>query len=78
MVFKDIKSALTYYAENYFEADNEHGKEQTRALFTTYCIMNDIIADSYECDELIDELHFLVPFGNEYSEFYNYMTEHIV
>ena len=77
MAFKDIKSALTYYAENYFEVDNVLGMEQTRALFTAYCIMNGIEVDIEECDDLIDELFYLVPDDTGYSVFYDYMNEHL-
>ena len=61
-------------------------KEQARAIFTTICLMENIDADTYECDrilsyiyeegKIIESLEF--DECTDYRSFKNYMLELIV
>lgn len=56
--------------------------DQLRSLFTSLCIMHDIIADTSECDSLMEHMYDSITGcigdGMSYDEFYNYMVRYIV
>lgn len=61
--------------------NDENVPEQTRAIFTTICLMDDIIADTSGCDTLLRELWHeasLKDVDVSYDEFEDYMVELIV
>lgn len=77
MGFKRIEKALEYYIKNYFELDNEFGKEQTRALFTAYCLIEGIEADLEACNTILEYLHSKIPCEMGYEEFDDYMSKYL-
>ena len=72
MTYTSLKTALLDYMTD------TNSRETARALFTAYCIMEDIYVDTCECDNLVDELFNITPMGTDYDTFYNYMVELIV
>ena len=74
-MFDYLKS---FMIENYWE---DAVKEQSRAIFTTICVMGDIVADTSLCDDLLFELWSDAAIGYldvDYDEFKYYMAELIV
>lgn len=59
------------------EWDDLKRKEQLRALFTSWCFIFGIDADTMECDDVLGEIYFRIAFEIE-EEFENYMVELIV
>lgn len=57
--------------------DDLKRREQLRALFTSWCFIHGIMADTKECDDVLGEIYFRVAFEME-EEFENYMVELIV
>ena len=57
--------------------DEDIIKRQTRALFTAWCIMFDILPDTLECDRMFDKMYALTD-SVEKEEFENYMLEDLV
>lgn len=73
MLYTSLKTAMFDYITDI------NSRETARALFTAYCIMEDIYVDSRECDMLLTELSEIADtYGEDYTDFYNYMVELIV
>ena len=64
--------------------DDDYAKEQSRAIFTTICLMENIDADTAECDYILALMYdaCIVPYvgfdSEEYENFKGYMLELIV
>ena len=74
-MFDYLKS---FMIESYWE---DAAKEQSRAIFTTICLMGDIRVDTSGCDNLLHELWSDAAIGDlgvDYDEFENYMVGLIV
>ena len=74
-MFDYLKS---FMIESYWE---DAAKEQSRAIFTTICLMGDIDADTYVCCNLLHELWSAAAIGDlgvDYDEFERYMIGLIV
>lgn len=55
--------------------------EQARALFTTWCLLNNIEADTFNCDSTLQELYKLGDIESEnisYDDFENFMIGLII
>lgn len=78
MTYTSLKTALLDYVEDGWGQDDPHAREVARALFTSYCITEDIYIDTIECDSLMHKLYLKVPGRTSYDDFYNYMVEFIV
>lgn len=78
MTYTSLKTALLDYVQDGWGQADQHAKEVARALFTSYCIMEDIYVDTIECDRLMHELYLKVPGRTNYDDFYGYMVELIV
>ncbi len=76
MKYGNIYTALIDYARN--GLDTELEKEQAKALFTAYCIVEDIYVDTFECDWAINEIYAIAKPEMAEDDFYNYMVELIV
>ena len=74
-MFDYLKS---FMIESYWE---DAAKEQSRAIFTTICLMGNIDVDTSTCDNLLHELWSDAAIGDlgvDYDEFEDYMVELIV
>lgn len=74
-MFDYLKS---FMIESYWE---DAAKEQSRAIFTTICLMGNIDADTSTCYNLLHELWSAAAIGDlgvDYDEFEDYMVELIV
>ena len=61
--------------------NNENTPEQARALFTSWCLMENVIADTQKCDSALLELYEncdLESLDISYDEFENFMVGLIV
>ena len=70
-MFDYLKS---FMIESYWE---DAAKEQSRAIFTTICLMGNIDADTYVCCNLLHELWSAAAIGDlgvDYDEFERYMV----
>lgn len=57
--------------------DDLKRREQLRALFTSWCFIFRVDADTKECDDALGEIYFRIAFVMV-EEFENYMVELIV
>lgn len=60
---------------------DENVPEQARAMFTTWCFMEDIEADTAKCDNALISLYHETNIGNygmSYDDFENFMVALIV
>ena len=84
-----MKLQLLNYLERFLMQNNwddKYTKEQARSIFTTICLVENIDADTAECDGILAHLYVkaeideLCSFDDEGDEdsFYNYMVELIV
>ena len=74
-MFDYLKS---FMIESYWE---DAAKEQSRAIFTTICLMGNIDVDTSTCYNLLHELWSAAAIGDlgvDYDEFEDYMVELIV
>ena len=78
-----MKSEIRKYLEQFLiqnNWDDSYTKEQARAIFTTICLVENIDADTAECDGIL--VHLYIKAGIDelcsYDEFDNYMVELIV
>ena len=57
-----------------------HGKDQIRALFTSWCLIYHIDADTKECDHVMNDIYWLGEQSNlvEYEDYQRFMVEFIV
>lgn len=78
-----MKKELRKYLEQFLiqnNWDDEYAKEQARAIFTTVCLMENIDADTAECDGILAHLFVKAAIDDivSYDEFENYMVKLIV
>lgn len=77
---KDLYNWLTYYIDgNYW--NDENVPEVARSVFTTLCLTEDIIADTSECDAVLNALFKKLMSEDEkpsYKNFENFMIKFIV
>ena len=59
---------------------DENTPAQARSLFTTICLMENIDADTSECDKILSNLYWLSALEEliEYEDFVNFMVKYIV
>lgn len=60
---------------------DENVKEQARALFTAYCLMENVDADTGKCDLTLLDLYETADISSldiSLEEFENYMLEYII
>lgn len=57
-----------------------HGKDQIRALFTSWCLINHIDADTKECDDALRNIYYRAAIDEleEYDDYVRFMVEFIV
>lgn len=57
-----------------------NGKDQIRALFTSWCLIFHINADTKECDHAMNDIYWLGELSNlvEYEDYQRFMVEFIV
>lgn len=57
-----------------------HGKDQIRALFTSWCLIFRIDADTKECDEALNVIYWRAAMEElvEYKDYEQFMIEFIV
>lgn len=57
-----------------------HGKDQIRALFTSWCLIFHIDADTKECDETLNVIYWRAAMEEvvEYEDYERFMIEFIV
>lgn len=57
-----------------------HGKDQIRALFTSWCLIFHIDADTKECDDVLMEIYDRATMGEviDYVDYERFMIEFIV
>lgn len=57
-----------------------HGKDQIRALFTSWCLIFHIDADEKECDEALNVIYWRAALEEvaEYKDYEQFMIEFIV
>ena len=78
-----MKDKLLNYLKN-FMLGNDFEYENTlkvcRAIFTTVCFVENIDADTSECDNILSSLYYEANMDAvmDYDEFENYMVELIV
>ena len=84
-----MKDKLIEYLKDFLIQNNwcdKYTKEQARAIFTTICLMENIDADTAECDEILAYLYEeaeiveVIDFDKyaDYGSFKSYMLELIV
>lgn len=74
-IFMEKKSIFDYVYENIDFKTDELFYVQLRSLFTAYCIINGVEADTFTADSLCFELYSEVSPAITYDEFENYMYE---
>ena len=57
-----------------------HGKDQIRALFTSWCLIYHIDTDTVECDHALSQIYTIADLKElvEYEEYKQFMIEFIV
>ena len=57
-----------------------HGKDQIRALFTSWCLIFHIDADTKECDDTLNSIYWRAAIEEliEYKDYERFMIEFIV
>ena len=78
-----MKEEILEYLEQFMfhtNWDDENTPEQARSLFTTICLMENIDADTSECDKILSHLYWLSELEEiiEYEDFVNFMVKDIV
>lgn len=60
--------------------EDYNGKEQIRALFTSWCLIFHIDADTKECDDVLMEIYDRATMGEviDYVDYERFMIEFIV
>ena len=61
--------------------DDEHVPEQARSLFTSWCLLNNILPDTYQCDRELTALYesgYIHEYNVTFDDFRKYMIEYLV
>lgn len=78
-----MKQELFNYLEQFMIQSNweyDNVQEQSRAIFTTICLMCNIDADTKECDDMLKSLYWRSALEEliEYEEFERFMLKLVV
>lgn len=79
MLNKMFEYLKSFMIENYWE--DTYSKKQSKAMFTTICLIGNIDADTNVCDSILFELWSSAAIGDcgvDYDEFESYMIDLIV
>ena len=81
--YLEAKEELKCYIIRFAKENNwdyENVPEQIRAFFTTWCFLFHIDADTRECDETLNQIHWLAALEEQisYDDFESYMIKLIV
>ena len=81
--YLEAKEELKCYIIRFAKENNwdyENVPEQIRAFFTTWCFLFHIDADTRECDETLNQIHWLAALEEQisYEDFESYMVNLIV
>lgn len=70
---------ICQYAVDY-EWDEPNVKEQIRSLFTTWCLVCKIDADTMKCDRALNRIYFEGALEEllDYDEFEQFMLEYLI
>ena len=60
--------------------EDYHGKDQIRALFTSWCLIFRVDADTSDCDDALRKIYIIAAMDEliEYTEYIRFMLKFIV
>ena len=80
-----VKSYIDIYLDAFAEQsegweDAELQKEQFRSLFTSWCLINNVDADTRQCDEKLRKLYEKARLEEliDFEDFCNYMLRYLI